>query len=259
MNKNEHEKLFIRFFDYVNGFRESDGHFCKLLEEKLKHIKGVTADALFIAKNENWSEEDCLLAELCGLYHDIGRFSQYKEFKTFSDLKSVNHGQRGFDVINDNKLFEGIAESDSKILLDAVHYHNGLEFPKDLAEESKRFTNLTRDADKLDIFYMLTEAIKTNTLDNHKDLLWNLPIGEANPVIVEKLMNNTQALYSDIKSGTDVCLIQLCWLYGINYRSTFIKLKQTQTLELISLILPQTPEIKACLEHINLFVNNCIY
>ncbi|MBQ2593251.1 MAG: hypothetical protein II567_08230, partial [Candidatus Riflebacteria bacterium] len=57
MNKNEHEKLFIRFFDYVNGFRESDGHFCKLLEEKLKHIKGVTADALFIAKNENWSEE----------------------------------------------------------------------------------------------------------------------------------------------------------------------------------------------------------
>ena len=61
MNKNEHEKLFIRFFDYVNGFRESDGHFCKLLEEKLKHIKGVTADALFIAKNENWSEEDCLL------------------------------------------------------------------------------------------------------------------------------------------------------------------------------------------------------
>ena len=51
MNKNEHEKLFIRFFDYVNGFRESDGHFCKLLEEKLKHIKGVTADALFIAKN----------------------------------------------------------------------------------------------------------------------------------------------------------------------------------------------------------------
>jgi hypothetical protein len=72
-------------------------------------------------------------------------------------------------------------------------------------------------------------------------------------------MNNTQALYSDIKSGTDVCLIQLCWLYGINYRSTFIKLKQTQTLELMSLIMPQTPEIKACLEHINIFVNNCIY
>ena len=259
MNTNEHKSLFGRFFDYVNAFREADGHFCKLLEEKINHIKRVTSNSLFIAKNEEWSEEDCLIAELCGLYHDIGRFSQYKEFKTFSDSKSVNHGQRGFDVINDNKLFEGIPVADSKIMLDAVHYHNALNLPEDLSDESRRFANLTRDADKLDIFFMLTEAIKSNSLENHQDLLWNLPIGEANPVIIDKLMSNSQALYSDIKSGADVCLLQLCWLYGINYKSSFFKLKSRQTLELIDLILPQTPEIKACLQHINSFINDCIY
>lgn len=259
MNTNEHKSLFIRFFDYINAYREADGHFCKLLDEKINHIKRVTDNSLFIAKNEGWTDEDCQIAELCGLYHDIGRFSQYKEFKTFSDAKSVNHGQRGFDVINDNKLFDGIKLTDSKIILDAVHYHNALNIPNDLSEESKRFTNLTRDADKIDIFFMLTEAIKSNSLDNHQDLLWNLPIGEANPVIIEKLMNNSQALYSDIKSGTDVCLLQLCWLYGINYRSSFIKLTQNHTLELMSLIMPQTDEIKACFEHIYSFVNNRIY
>ncbi len=259
MNTNEHKSLFVRFFDYINAFRETDSHFCKLLDEKINHIKRVTSNALFIAKNEEWTEEECLIAELCGLYHDIGRFSQYKEFNTFSDSKSVNHGQRGFEVINDNKLLDGIGLSDSKIILDAVHYHNALNIPSDLSEESKRFTNLTRDADKMDIFFMLTEAIKSNSLDSHQDLLWNLPIGEPNPIIIDKLMNNSQALYSDIKSGADVCLLQLCWLYGINYRSSFIKLKQNQTLELMSLIMPQTKEIKACFEHINLFINNCIY
>ena len=259
MNTNEYKSLSVRFFDYINSFREADGHFCKLLDEKINHIKRVTSNALFIAQNEGWSEEDCLIAELCGLYHDIGRFSQYKEFKTFSDPKSVNHGQRGFEVINDNKLFDGIGLSDSKIILDAVHYHNALNIPGDLSEESKRFTNLTRDADKMDIFFMLTEAIKSNSLDSHQDLLWNLPIGEPNPTIIDKLMNNSQALYSDIKSGTDVCLLQLCWLYGINYKSSFIKLKSRQTLELIDLILPQTPEIKACLQHINSFINDRIY
>ena len=259
MNKEEHNNLCNRFFDYVNSFRENDNHFCNLLDEKIGHIKRVTENALFIAQNEGWSEEDCLIAELCGLYHDIGRFSQYKEFKTFSDQKSVNHGQRGFDVINDNKLFEGIPAADSKIILDAVHYHNALNLPEDLSDESRRFANLTRDADKLDIFFMLTEAIKSNSLENHKDLLWNLPIGEANPVIIEKLMSNSQALYSDIKSGADVCLLQLCWLYGINYKSSFIKLKSRRTLELIDLILPQTSEIKACLQHINSYINDCIY
>ena len=255
MNRNEYESLFNSFFKYIDVFRENDGHFCPLLEEKINHIKRVTSNALFIAKNENWSEEDCLIAELCGLYHDIGRFSQYSEFKSFSDSKSVNHGQRGYDVIIEKNIFAEISQVDAKIILDSVHYHNALSVPNELSENSKKFVNLTRDADKLDIFFMLTTTIEANTLDKHQNLLWNLPIGKANPVIVEKLMSNNQALYSDIKSGTDVCLLQLCWLYGINYKSSFFKLKENNTVETIASILPKTNDILDCINHINTFVS----
>ena len=258
MLKNDYIKLKSAFFDYANAFKENDGNFCKLLAEKLEHIKRVSQNCLYIAKNEKWSEEDCLIAELCGLYHDIGRFSQYKKFKTFSDSKSVNHGQEGYEVIINYSFFDFLESSDAQIIMDAVHYHNALNVPNDLSDASVRFTNVTRDADKIDIFYMLTECIRTKTIENHQDLLWNLPIGNANPVIIEKLMNNSQALYSDIKSATDVCLLQLCWLYGMNYKSSIIKLKENKTVELFSEIMPKTDEIKACTEHISHYIDSII-
>ncbi len=258
MNKEQYNILVSRFYNYIVGFKESDGNYCKLLEEKLEHIKRVASNAIFIANKEKWSEEDCLIAELCGLYHDIGRFSQYKTYKTFSDSKSVNHGQQGFSIINEYQLFDVLEEKDAQNILDAVHYHNSLNLPESLSESSVRFTNLTRDADKIDIFFMLTEAIRTNSLDSHQDLLWNLPMGEANPEIVKKLLNNSQALYSEIKSGTDVCLLQFCWLYGMNYKSSLLKIKENKTVELISSIIPKTLETQKCIEHIDSYILNLL-
>lgn len=236
-----------RFYSYVDGFREN-GMLGKLLEEKLEHIERVAEDSVYIAKEEGWSSEDIAKAELCGFYHDVGRFSQYVRYKTFSDSKSVNHGQYGYEVILADNMFEGMLKSDSQTILDAVRFHNALEVPKGLGEESVRFTKLIRDADKIDIFFQLTDAIEKGSLNEHTDLLWDYPIGgKANPVIVEKLLNGSQALYSDIKTATDVCLLQLCWLNGMTYRSTFKKLKENRTIELIERILPNTDEVKACL------------
>ena len=254
MNISEYNNLTTTFYKYVDGFRDSDGCLCKLLDNKLEHIKRVASNALFIAKNENWSDKDCLIAEICGLYHDIGRFSQYKKFKTFADSKSVNHGTEGYNSIISNHLFDSLDEKSAETILDAVKYHNSLNVPTDLPQDSIRFTNITRDSDKIDIFYMLTESIKNNCLKENSDLLWNLPIGKPNPVIVEKLMSNSQALYSDIKSGTDVCLLQLCWIYGMNYKSSLAKLKENRTVELIATILPNIDEIRKCLNHIQQYL-----
>ena len=258
MNEEKYNLLVKRFYNYIDGFKEKDGNYCKLLKEKVEHIKRVSSNALFIANNEKWSKEDCQIAELCGLYHDIGRFSQYQKYKTFSDSKSVNHGEQGFSIINEYHFFDILEEKEAESILDAVHYHNSLNLPESLSENSVRFTNLTRDADKIDIFFMLTEAIRTNSIYNHQDLLWNLPMGEANPEIIKKLLNNTQALYSEIKSGTDVCLLQLCWLYGMNYKSSLLKIKENMTVELISSIIPKTLENQKCIEHINSYILNLL-
>ena len=83
-----------------------------------------------------------------------------------------------------------------------------------------------------------------------------MPKGEPNPVIVKKLMTNSQALYSEIKNATDVVLLQLCWLYGMNYDSSVLKIKQNNTLELLSSIVPNTDEIKGCFEHIGNYIDN---
>ena len=155
MNKQEYRNLIDRFYEYISKFRDSDNKLCNMLNEKLEHIKRVASNAVYIAKNERWSDDDCLIAEICGLYHDIGRFSQYKNYKTFSDSKSINHGQEGYEVIISNNLFDILDDKDTQIILDAVHFHNNLNIPTDLSDDSIRFTNLTRDSDKIDIFCVM--------------------------------------------------------------------------------------------------------
>lgn len=245
-----------RFDDYVNSFRDSDSNLCNKLQEKLEHIIRVADNAIFIARKEGWEDFDISIAELCGLFHDIGRFSQYIKYRTYNDSESVNHGEHGYNIILQNNLFAGIPIDDCQSILNAVRFHNSLEIPNELDESSLRFTKLVRDADKLDIFYMLTEAIRTGTIEMHRDLLWNLPMGEPNPIIVNKLLANKQALYSEIKSGTDVCLLHLCWLYGMNFDASLIKLEQNNTVDLLYSIMTKNSDVDCCIKHIRNYLNH---
>ena len=47
-----------------------------------------------LAEKLNLSEEDILLAELIGLFHDLGRFPQFSGYKTFIDSKIVSVEKR---------------------------------------------------------------------------------------------------------------------------------------------------------------------
>lgn len=253
MNKRTSKNLIQAFYSYIVNYRKRGRSLCQPLQEKLEHIKRVAANAFYIAKEEGWSESDRLIAELCGYFHDIGRFSQYKQYQTFSDEKSVNHGKEGFNLIKRGSFLKGLDSKEAEIILNSVLFHNTLTIPRELNKEYIPFIELVRDSDKIDILFTLTETIKNKTLNSHKDLLWDLPMGNANPSIIEKVLKNQTALYSDIKSGTDVCLLQLGWLYDINYKASIQLLSERNTLDLIASILPKTEEIKIVLEHIRKF------
>ena len=53
-----------------------------------------------IARSLNFSEEEIKLAKVIGVLHGIARFEQYKRFQTFSDLKSIDHGDYGVEMFS---------------------------------------------------------------------------------------------------------------------------------------------------------------
>ena len=83
------------FKEYIKNYNPED----KKIALKIAHIERTSHIARKIAENLNLDKEDIELAELIGLLHDIGRFEQYTQYKTFSDLKSFDHGDYGVKLL----------------------------------------------------------------------------------------------------------------------------------------------------------------
>ena len=71
----------------------------KMTRSKLKiiHTYGVVECSRKIAEGLKLSEEDCNLAQIIGLLHDIGRFEQLKCYDSF-EPETMNHAAYGVKI-----------------------------------------------------------------------------------------------------------------------------------------------------------------
>ncbi len=102
------------------------------------------------------------LSWFLGLLHDIGRFEQVRRYGTFFDAKSVDHAEFGADLLFREGLIErfpadGLPEGWRERGETAIRLHNKLTLPEDLDPETKVFAEILRDADKVDIFRVVSE------------------------------------------------------------------------------------------------------
>lgn len=157
--KNKEEKMIDivkvkeEFEKYVADFDITDD---KILLKK-EHIERVATLSKMIATNIGLNREEILLAEVIGYFHDIGRFEQVRKYNTFNDRASVNHAEYSNKVLFEDRLIEkfNIDKKYWSIIEKAVLNHNKDEIDKTLTEEEKLFAKIIRDADKLDIFYVI--------------------------------------------------------------------------------------------------------
>ena len=105
-----------------------------------------------------------------GLLHDIGRFEQITQYGTFKDADSVDHAELGADILFKDGLIESFPtafslfskvcqdEADARLIAEtAIRLHNKLTLPEGLNAETLLYCKILRDADKADIFRVLTE------------------------------------------------------------------------------------------------------
>ena len=109
-----------------------------------------------------------------GLLHDIGRFEQLTQYGTFKDADSVDHAELGADILfkeglidkfpapcsEDTILSEGTKDEVVNwrtITETAIRLHNKLLLPETLDPTTLIYSKILRDADKVDIFRVLTE------------------------------------------------------------------------------------------------------
>lgn len=130
----------------------------KRIERKVYHTFRVEELSEKIAKFLKMNEEEIKLAKLIGLLHDIARFEQYTRYKTFDDIKSIDHGDFGVEILERNNYIRKYIETDKydDIINKAIANHNKYSLATNLNEKEENFCKIIRDADKLDIMYQAT-------------------------------------------------------------------------------------------------------
>lgn len=145
----EKEKVKKVFHEYTDHYDLTDDK----VRLKVEHTYRVADLCERIAVAEKMSEYEQKLAWLLGMMHDVGRFEQLRRFQTFADAQSVDHAALGADILfHEGHIRDYVQEADEDTLIEtAVRWHSAYRLPEDLDERTRRFANILRDADKIDI------------------------------------------------------------------------------------------------------------
>ena len=209
------EELAQRYHTYVNTFRDASGGLPLLLQLKLDHTHHVVADARSIMSSEGWDAPACRMGEVCALLHDTARYSQCRDFGTFRDRDSFDHADAAVGIIEEQGWLAALAEEERRFILTAVRVHNKRDVPAALAGLEADLAHLVRDADKLDIFRVLEEAVNDGSLFENPEIAWALPAkGTPNAEVVEAVSRGESVSYDTIHTLADFVLIQVGWLNG---------------------------------------------
>ena len=105
------------FYNYVLDYGQNTN-----IVRKIIHSFQVADKSYEIACKYNFNERERNLAYFAGLFHDIGRFEQWKRYETYNDHKSIDHGDLGYEILN-NMTIDLLSNTEKEYIYLAIKYH----------------------------------------------------------------------------------------------------------------------------------------
>ncbi len=243
------ETAIKEFINYTEPYKK----YGEKIDLKIKHTMRVKDICERIAKSLNLPKEEIKVATICGLLHDIGRFEQWKKYQTYSDKDSIDHGNLGYKILKENNYLSKYTDNREyeSSILKAVKYHNKFRVPKNMTKKEKMFSDIIRDADKIDILYLY--QIGVFLVDDENSKISN--------EVYQSLLNNKLVNKKDIKTKADRTAIRLGFIFDINCKYSFQYIKENHLLEdTIEKQIKQTTnkELKNQLKEIQIVIDNYI-
>ncbi|MBN2198782.1 MAG: HD domain-containing protein [Candidatus Aminicenantes bacterium] len=234
------------FTGYVRSYknvRESDRRNVVLKEE---HTFRVCEEILELGGELGLTSSALRLAAAAALLHDVGRFEQYARYKTFADEKSEDHARLSVETLRRHDVLRGFSDPDKTLIFRAIECHNRASLPPGEKEPALFFIKLLRDADKLDIWRVVTDYYRLKNGARNSAVELDLPDtpGFSEEVRAD-LVNERIVDIAHVRNLNDFKLLQIGWIFDINFPPTFRRVRERRYLETIRGVLPETDGIGA--------------
>ncbi|MEQ8151651.1 MAG: HD domain-containing protein [Smithellaceae bacterium] len=258
MNRDLHFFLTEWFDQYVNRYRDAEGLLPAALELKYTHSKRVAENARLIAGGLELADDVVLLTEVCGLMHDLGRFTQYTCYGSFSDAVTVDHGREGRRILETEGLPEMLGAGDWPQMACSVEYHNRKvsDIPAGIPAETECLLKLIRDADKLDIMDLVLKSVRRDGFRELPDMLPHISTSrELTAAVIDEVMKTKTVSTGSLATVTDFLIMLASWFYDLNYAVTRRLAVSRSIIERLKQELPDTPAVRTLLNDIRKMEN----
>ena len=260
MEQGQLDRLKAWFDEFVAGCYCDDEFVNANLKLKDCHSRRVCDEMAYLTEELGLSDEQKKIAEAIALLHDVGRFAQFIKYRTYNDTRSVNHSQLSVEVLHEAGVLDGVGQRERDLIEKAIECHGIKNLPDDLDDETLLYCKLIRDADKLDVFYVAVRYYRQYREDpkNCKLELEFPDNGQYSPKMVESVFNQRLIDYGELRTLDDMRLLQLGWVYDVNFAATFKRIKQKGFLEEIGGFLPSNEEIEKIKEKVFGYIDSMI-
>lgn len=204
------ERAKKEFISYTSNYDSNNIH----ISRKIDHTFRVMELSKKIAENLNLNKEDIELASLIGLLHDLARFEQRRIYGTFSDSKSVDHGDLAVTILEKNEYIRKYIEDNQydDIIKTAVKNHNKFKIEDGLDERTLLHSRIVRDADKLDIMYEGVHMFYKEP--DEIEQIENLPIAEE---YYNQFINRKQIFRKKEPTVLDGMICLFSFIFDLNF------------------------------------------
>lgn len=247
-----------RFLDYADSFKDVPD--AAPLRLKVEHTFKVFehARAIVDSLDGNIDPELGRASILAALYHDCGRFPQFKRFRTFLDAKSVNHAVLSFQTMRDCAFLQEEKARVRGLAQCAVLLHNRHTLSPMLDESARFVTDVVRDADKLDIFRIMVSYL-TSALPERDAVLLHVKDepDSWSPHIAEDVLAGRISNYSDLRFVNDFRLLMGAWMSELRFDTTKKALAESGVMEIVLEQLPKAESLRPVIEKLKAMLEDC--
>ena len=257
MDRQQLSNINAWFDNYVASFYGQDDFANANLKLKEEHSRRTMGEMNYLAHSLGLNEADVTLAEAVGILHDIGRFEQFIVYHTYNDAKSTKHGVLGRKILRERQILAGLDQPDMSIIETAIEYHGARELPPAMSGRRLLFSRMIRDADKIDIYEVAVTNYKKYAADPQ-----NFPLeiefptkNSCSPDVIEAVLQGKRIDYRKLRTMEDAKLLQIGWIYDINFKPALCRIKERRYIETLAAMLPQKAQITAASNNAIVYLN----
>lgn len=248
MEPNELGHLKGWFTTYCRGFyteNEVHNRNFSLKEIHTHHVcdnMNLLIDSLTLSPNER------ITAEAIALFHDLGRFEQYQQYSTFRDDISENHAALCVKILKKESVLVKVPDEERRTIYLAISLHNVFRVPSSINGRDLLFTRLIRDADKLDIWRIFVEYYMQPETERASAVGLGFPDQPGcSTEVLDCLEKREMVNRSTLKNLNDFTLLQLSWVFDLNFPTSFQLVLDRGYIDGLSKTLPEDGKVEKAL------------